>query len=276
MNPRNDYGELNQDFDHSKPNNHSPTRTQQVKQTFIENKSPKWQTTYQDRDSLPIPLVVGQINAHNDVNNNNLTNKLSPQVFNSFNLSSHDGGNNTNTFTKKYNHKFRYDGATFNKLKNNKNSLSSISTQNLNNHHHLSNENINNSELSTSTSNLNRSLNKQIHLSYNKKIELDNDENEIQLITSQKPSIVRLSSSRGVGNNSFDKRCQTPVDYVYIQQFENNNNNQKTNYNLDIYDSTIKSGNTTPGNTFRLNNNQQQHQSHSIFFNLLHTTPDAT
>jgi hypothetical protein len=284
---RNEYGDLNQDCDHSKPNfnsHHSPTRTQQVKQISIhDKKSPKWQTSYQDKDSLPIPLVIGQLNFQNDVNNNNLTNKLSPQVFNSFSLSStSNDANNTNTFTKKFNHKFKYDGATLNKLKNNKTSLSSFSTQNLNNRHHQSNENINNSEIITSASNLNRSYNKQISLNYinnyNKKIEMENEENEIQLITSQKPSIVRLSSSRGIANNSFEKRCQTPVDYVYIQQYENNNNN-KSNYNMDIYDTTIKSGNNTPGNPFRFNNNQQQQQqqqSHSMFFNLLHTTPDAT
>ena len=283
-NNSNDYGELYHDSDDSKPNliiNTSPTAAQ-TKQSFNDsNKSPKWQIAYQDkdRDTLPIPLVVGQLNGHSDVNNNNLTNKLSPQVFNSFNLSSHNEGSNTSTFTKKFSQKFRYDGQSLNKLKTNKSSLVSVSTQNLNNRnnimHHQSNENVNNNnnntELTTSSSNLNRSINKPANLNYlnhyNRKNEKDNEENEIHLIASQKPSIFKLSTNRGAANNSFDKRCQTPVDYLFNQQYENNNKTS-SNYNNDIYDSTIKSGNSS--------NRYGSPQQSSMFFNLLHTTPDAT
>ena len=263
-----DYFEMNPEFDDSKPNlNSHVTSPMTIRQNF-ENKSLKWQ---KDNEATKIPMVIGQINCHSDVNNNNVQSKFSPQVFTSFSLSTHDNNNNTSTF-KKSNSKrnplektiFRYDGQ-LNKFK------TTLSTQHLNNKSIMtSNDNLNNSneDLITHTNT------KQSNSSYfYNNPEARNEENEIHIIASQKPTIARLSSTRGI-SSLVEKRCATPVDYLYIQQNEIYNNKNQTY--IENYDSSIKSG---FNNKFRYTLNQQHKQKQNQqqqFVNLLHTTPDAT
>jgi hypothetical protein len=235
-----------------------------IKQSF-DIKTPKWCTSYQDRETtIPIPLVVGQLPGSSDVNNNNI-HKLSPQVYSNFNV--HDG---TSTWNKKLMNKFRFeqrnsiekspvfrlDGS---KLKTSKSSSLILLPKN-------NNENISSSSELIVTTTKPMETNKYGNYDDGEKINNNNTENEIQLITSQIPSIVRLNSTRTQGQYSIEKRCATPIDFAYIQQYENNKLHSPY---IENYDSTIKSASST----YRFSN--QQHP-HLMFVNLLHTTPDAT